>query len=105
MYACKKLEKKRIKRRKGEAMALNEKRILEKVCSRFVVSVSSALLGMGSAPAAGHKPVLAKRAGPAVRLPVGSGAGAAIHCPAWPSLDTNRLFAMSLSLSPPPVWC
>ncbi|XP_045849381.1 G protein-coupled receptor kinase 4 isoform X2 [Meles meles] len=39
MYACKKLEKKRIKRRKGEAMALNEKRILEKVHSRFVVSL------------------------------------------------------------------
>nr|XP_045737541.1 G protein-coupled receptor kinase 4 isoform X3 [Mirounga angustirostris]XP_045737542.1 G protein-coupled receptor kinase 4 isoform X3 [Mirounga angustirostris]XP_045737543.1 G protein-coupled receptor kinase 4 isoform X3 [Mirounga angustirostris]XP_045737544.1 G protein-coupled receptor kinase 4 isoform X3 [Mirounga angustirostris]XP_045737545.1 G protein-coupled receptor kinase 4 isoform X3 [Mirounga angustirostris]XP_054364992.1 G protein-coupled receptor kinase 4 isoform X3 [Mirounga ang len=37
MYACKKLEKKRIKKRKGEAMALNEKRILEKVHSRFVV--------------------------------------------------------------------
>ncbi|XP_064819292.1 G protein-coupled receptor kinase 5-like [Oncorhynchus masou masou] len=29
MYACKKLEKKRVKKRKGEAMALNEKRILE----------------------------------------------------------------------------
>eukprot|EP00069_Balaena_mysticetus_P007186 bmy_05451T0 len=40
MYACKKLKKKRIKRRKGEAMALNEKRILEKVHSRFVVSIS-----------------------------------------------------------------
>ncbi|XP_014644399.1 PREDICTED: G protein-coupled receptor kinase 4 [Ceratotherium simum simum] len=40
MYACKKLEKKRIKRRKGEAMALNEKRLLEKVRSRFVVSLS-----------------------------------------------------------------
>lgn len=40
MYACKKLEKKRIKKRKGEAMALNEKRLLEKVHSRFVVSVS-----------------------------------------------------------------
>ncbi|KAM5283816.1 G protein-coupled receptor kinase 4 isoform 8-T8 [Hipposideros larvatus] len=39
MYACKKLEKKRIKRRKGEAMALNEKRLLEKVHSRFVVSL------------------------------------------------------------------
>ncbi|XP_054437867.1 G protein-coupled receptor kinase 4 [Pteronotus mesoamericanus] len=39
MYACKKLEKKRIKRRKGEAMTLNEKRILEKVHSRFVVSL------------------------------------------------------------------
>ncbi|XP_020956601.1 G protein-coupled receptor kinase 4 isoform X6 [Sus scrofa] len=39
MYACKKLEKKRIKRRKGEAMALNEKTLLEKVHSRFVVSL------------------------------------------------------------------
>ncbi|XP_012879338.1 PREDICTED: G protein-coupled receptor kinase 4 [Dipodomys ordii] len=39
MYACKKLEKKRVKRRKGEAMALNEKIILEKVHSRFVVSI------------------------------------------------------------------
>ncbi|XP_055488268.1 G protein-coupled receptor kinase 6-like isoform X2 [Leucoraja erinacea] len=42
MYACKKLEKKRIKKRKGESMALNEKRILEKVNSRFVVSLSYA---------------------------------------------------------------
>lgn len=41
MYACKKLEKKRIKKRKGESMALNEKQILEKVNSRFVVSISS----------------------------------------------------------------
>lgn len=38
MYACKKLEKKRIKKRKGESMALNEKLILEKVNSIFVVS-------------------------------------------------------------------
>ena len=37
MYAMKKLEKKRIKRRKGEAMALNEKQLLEKIDSRFVV--------------------------------------------------------------------
>ena len=37
MYACKRLEKKRIKRRKGEVMALNEKRLLEAVNSRFVV--------------------------------------------------------------------
>lgn len=37
MYACKKLEKKRIKKRKGEAMALNEKQILQKINSRFVV--------------------------------------------------------------------
>ncbi|MEE6479233.1 hypothetical protein FKM82_012183 [Ascaphus truei] len=42
MYACKKLEKKRIKKRKGESMALNEKRILEKVNSRFVVSLAYA---------------------------------------------------------------
>ncbi|KAM4854764.1 G protein-coupled receptor kinase 4 isoform 2-T2 [Thomomys bottae] len=42
MYACKKLEKKRIKKRKGEAMALNEKIILEKVHSRFVVSLAYA---------------------------------------------------------------
>lgn len=40
MYACKKLEKKRIKKRKGEAMAMNEKRILEKLHSRFVVSLA-----------------------------------------------------------------
>ncbi|XP_046279463.1 G protein-coupled receptor kinase 4 isoform X2 [Marmota monax] len=40
MYACKKLEKKRIKKRKDEAMALNEKRILEKVHSRFVVGLA-----------------------------------------------------------------
>uniref|UniRef100_A0A2K6NFA6 G protein-coupled receptor kinase n=1 Tax=Rhinopithecus roxellana TaxID=61622 RepID=A0A2K6NFA6_RHIRO len=42
MYACKKLQKKRIKKRKGEAMALNEKRILDKVQSRFVVSLAYA---------------------------------------------------------------
>uniref|UniRef100_A0A9J8AK56 G protein-coupled receptor kinase n=1 Tax=Cyprinus carpio carpio TaxID=630221 RepID=A0A9J8AK56_CYPCA len=42
MYACKKLEKKRVKKRKGEAMALNEKRILEKVNSSFVVSLAYA---------------------------------------------------------------
>ncbi|KAM6221811.1 G protein-coupled receptor kinase 4 [Rhynchocyon petersi] len=40
MYACKKLEKKRIKKRKGENMALNEKRLLEKVHSQFVVSLT-----------------------------------------------------------------
>jgi G protein-coupled receptor kinase len=39
MYAMKKLEKKRIKRRKGEAMALNEKQLLEKVDCKFVVSL------------------------------------------------------------------
>lgn len=44
MYACKKLEKKRIKKRKGESMALNEKQILEKVNSRFVVGVINQIL-------------------------------------------------------------
>ncbi len=44
MYACKKLEKKRIKKRKGEAMALNEKQILQKVNSKFVVSSSVAYI-------------------------------------------------------------
>lgn len=39
MYACKKLEKKRIKKRKGEAMVLIEKQILQKINSRFVVSI------------------------------------------------------------------
>uniref|UniRef100_A0A8C9ZMR0 G protein-coupled receptor kinase 5 n=1 Tax=Sander lucioperca TaxID=283035 RepID=A0A8C9ZMR0_SANLU len=36
MYACKKLEKTHVKKRKGEAMALNEKEILEGLDSRFV---------------------------------------------------------------------
>lgn len=39
MYACKKLEKKRIKKRKGEAMVLIEKQILQKINSKFVVSM------------------------------------------------------------------
>lgn len=34
MYACKKLEKKRVKKRKGEAMVLSEKLILQKINSR-----------------------------------------------------------------------
>ncbi|UYV75861.1 GRK6 [Cordylochernes scorpioides] len=42
MYACKKLEKKRIKKRKGESMVLIEKTILQKVNSRFVVSLAYA---------------------------------------------------------------
>ncbi|KAK1333426.1 hypothetical protein QTO34_005810 [Cnephaeus nilssonii] len=42
MYACKRLEKKRIKKRKGESMALNEKQILEKVNSPFVVNLAYA---------------------------------------------------------------
>lgn len=37
MYACKKLEKTHVKKRRGEAMALNEKQILEGLNSRFVV--------------------------------------------------------------------
>jgi len=42
LYACKRLEKKRIKKRRGEAMALNEKRILESINSRFVVTLGYA---------------------------------------------------------------
>ncbi|KAK7125334.1 hypothetical protein R3I93_020877 [Phoxinus phoxinus] len=42
MYACKKLEKKRVKKQLGEAMALNEKQILERLNSRFVVSLAYA---------------------------------------------------------------
>ena len=38
MYAMKKLEKKRIKKRKGEGMALNEKQLLERIDCLFVVS-------------------------------------------------------------------
>lgn len=44
MYACKKLEKKRIKKRKGEPMVLTEKQILQKINSRFVVSVEKSYL-------------------------------------------------------------
>ncbi|PZC77158.1 hypothetical protein B5X24_HaOG203712 [Helicoverpa armigera] len=42
MYACKKLEKKRIKKRKGEAMVLIEKQILQRINSRFVVNLAYA---------------------------------------------------------------
>nr|CAD7432303.1 unnamed protein product [Timema monikensis] len=42
MYACKKLEKKRIKKRKGEGMVLIEKQILQKINSKFVVSLAYA---------------------------------------------------------------
>ena len=42
MYACKKLEKKRIKKRRGELMVLTEKQILQKVNSRFIVSLTYA---------------------------------------------------------------
>ncbi|CAG7722760.1 unnamed protein product [Allacma fusca] len=40
MYACKKLEKKRIKKRRGEAMVLTEKQILQRINSKFVVSLA-----------------------------------------------------------------
>lgn len=39
MYACKHLEKKRIKKRKGESIPLKEKQILKKVNSQFVVNL------------------------------------------------------------------
>lgn len=42
MYACKKLDKKRLKKKNGEKMALLEKEILEKVNSRFIVSLAYA---------------------------------------------------------------
>ncbi|XP_056323335.1 G protein-coupled receptor kinase 5 [Danio aesculapii] len=40
MYACKKLVKKRVKKQGGEKMVLKEKQILERVNSRFVVSLA-----------------------------------------------------------------
>nr|XP_026489591.1 G protein-coupled receptor kinase 5 isoform X1 [Vanessa tameamea] len=42
MYACKKLEKKRIKKRKGENMVITEKLILQRINSRFVVNLAYA---------------------------------------------------------------
>ncbi|XP_003942630.2 rhodopsin kinase GRK7 [Saimiri boliviensis] len=42
MYACKKLDKKRLKKKGGEKMALLEKQILEKVSSPFIVSLAYA---------------------------------------------------------------
>ncbi|XP_076371942.1 G protein-coupled receptor kinase 2-like isoform X2 [Tachypleus tridentatus] len=42
MYACKILEKKRIKKRKGESMVLTEKQILHKINSNFVVNLAYA---------------------------------------------------------------
>ncbi|XP_006637774.2 rhodopsin kinase grk7a isoform X1 [Lepisosteus oculatus] len=42
MYACKKLDKKRLKKKKGEKMALLEKEILEKVNSLFIVKLAYA---------------------------------------------------------------
>uniref|UniRef100_A0A3Q2Q7Q0 G protein-coupled receptor kinase n=1 Tax=Fundulus heteroclitus TaxID=8078 RepID=A0A3Q2Q7Q0_FUNHE len=42
MYACKKLDKKRLKKKGGERLALTEKQILEKVDSAFVVNLAYA---------------------------------------------------------------
>lgn len=42
MYALKKLEKKRVKKRHAETLSLNEKQILQKVVSPFVVSLAYA---------------------------------------------------------------
>ncbi|RXM36423.1 G-protein-coupled receptor kinase 7A [Acipenser ruthenus] len=42
MYACKKMDKKRLKKKKGEKMALLEKKILEKVNSPFIVKLAYA---------------------------------------------------------------
>ncbi|XP_017279429.1 rhodopsin kinase grk7-b [Kryptolebias marmoratus] len=42
MYACKKLEKKRLKKKGGERLALLEKQILEKVKSLFIVNLAYA---------------------------------------------------------------
>lgn len=47
MYACKKLEKTHVKKRRGEAMALNEKQILEGLDSRFVVRLQLLHSGTG----------------------------------------------------------
>lgn len=41
MYALKKLEKKRVKKRHAETLSLNEKQILQKINSPFVVSLPS----------------------------------------------------------------
>lgn len=42
MYACKKLDKSRLKKKGGERLALIEKRILEKANSRFVINLAYA---------------------------------------------------------------
>ena len=42
MYAIKKLEKKRVKKKKAEDLALNERKILELVDSRFVINLAYA---------------------------------------------------------------
>lgn len=42
MYACKKLDKRRLKKKGGERLALIEKQILEKANSRFVINLAYA---------------------------------------------------------------
>lgn len=42
MYACKKLDKRRLKKKSGERLALQEKQILEKVNSPFIVNLAYA---------------------------------------------------------------
>lgn len=42
MYALKKLEKKRVKKRHAESLTLNEKQILERINSPFIVSLAYA---------------------------------------------------------------
>uniref|UniRef100_A0A7N6FJ72 G protein-coupled receptor kinase n=1 Tax=Anabas testudineus TaxID=64144 RepID=A0A7N6FJ72_ANATE len=42
MYACKKLDKRRLKKKRGEKLALQEKQILEKVNSLFIVNLAYA---------------------------------------------------------------
>lgn len=42
MYALKKLEKKRVKKRHAESLSLNEKQILQRINSPFVVSLAYA---------------------------------------------------------------
>lgn len=42
MYACKKLDKRRLKKKGGERLALVEKQILEKVNSLFIVNLAYA---------------------------------------------------------------
>lgn len=42
MYACKKLDKRRLKKKGGERLALIEKQILEKANSRFIINLAYA---------------------------------------------------------------
>jgi G protein-coupled receptor kinase len=48
MYALKKLEKKRVKKRHAEQLSLNEKLILERLNSRFIVALAYAFETKGT---------------------------------------------------------